>query len=88
MKRIAWIWMAWCYIGIAWAGDIERISITYDYISENRNESPEQAEQNAILHAQTKALEEHFGLDVIGITSSILRNRQEGQQVNSSSDVF
>ena len=70
------------------ANDIKHISITYEYISDNPNESPEQAEQAALQLAKQKALEEHFGLDVIGITSSILRNRQEGQQVNSSSDVF
>lgn len=38
--------------------------------------------------AQQKALEEHFGLDVVGITSTMQRNRQEGQKVSSSSDVF
>jgi hypothetical protein len=38
--------------------------------------------------AQQKALEEHFGLDVVGITSTMQRNRQEGQQVSSTSDVF
>ena len=56
-------------LGIAFAGDIERISITYEYISENPSETPEQAEQNAILSAQMKALEENFGLDVMRMTS-------------------
>jgi hypothetical protein len=38
--------------------------------------------------AQQKALEENFGLDVVGITSTMQRNHQEGQQVSSTSDVF
>ena len=73
---------------VSHAGDIKHISITYDYISDNPNETPEQAERTAIQMAQQKALEEHFGLDVVGITSTMQRNRQEGQQVSSTSDVF
>ena len=73
---------------VSFAGDIKHISITYDYISDNPNETPEQAERAAIQMAQQKALEEHFGLDVMGITSIMQRNRQEGQQVSSTSDVF
>jgi len=73
---------------VSLAGDIKHISITYEYISDNPNETPEQAEQAAIQMAQQKALEEHFGLDVVGITSTMQRNRQEGQQVSSTSDVF
>ena len=73
---------------VSHAGNIKHISITYDYISDNPNETPEQAEQTAIQMAQQKALEEHFGLDVVGITSTMQRNRQEGQQVSSTSDVF
>ena len=69
MKRIALICIALWNLGIAFAGDIERISITYEYISENPSETPEQAEQNAILSAQMKALEENFGLDVMRMTS-------------------
>ena len=73
---------------VSLAGDIKHISITYEYISDNPNETPEQAEQTAIQMAQQKALEEHFGLDVLGITSTMQRNHQEGQQVSSTSDVF
>lgn len=73
---------------VSFAGDIKHISITYDYISDNPNETPEQAERTAIQMAQQKALEEHFGLDVVGITSTMQRNRQEGQQVSSTLDVF
>lgn len=73
---------------VSLVSDIKHISITYEYISDNPNETPEQAEQTAIQMAQQKALEEHFGLDVLGITSTMQRNHQEGQQVSSTSDVF
>ena len=88
MKRTSLIICALLICLVSFAGDIKHISITYDYISDNPNETPEQAERTAIQMAQQKALEEHFGLDVVGITSTMQRNRQEGQQVSSTSDVF
>ena len=88
MKRTLLIICALLICLVSFAGDIKHISITYDYISDNPNETPEQAEHIAIQRAQQKALEEHFGLDVVGITSVMLRNRQEGQQVSSTSNVF
>ena len=88
MKRTSLIICALLICLVSFAGDIKHISITYEYISDNPNETPEQAEQTAIQMAQQKALEEHFGLDVVGITSTMQRNRQEGQQVSSTSDVF
>ena len=88
MKRTLLIICALLICLVSLAGDVKHISITYEYISDNPNETPEQAEQAAIQMAQQKALEEHFGLDVVGITSTMQRNRQEGQQVSSTSDVF
>lgn len=88
MKRISLIICALLICLVSLAGDIKHISITYDYISDNPNETPEQTERTAIQMAQQKALEEHFGLDVVGITSTMQRNRQEGQLVSSTSDVF
>ena len=88
MKSTSLIICALLICLVSFAGDIKHISITYEYISDNPNETPEQAEQIAIQMAQQKALEEHFGLDVVGITSTMQRNRQEGQQVSSTSDVF
>lgn len=88
MKRTSLIICVLLICLVSFAGDIKHISITYEYISDNPNETPEQAEQTAIQMAQQKALEEHFGLDVVGITSTMQRNRQEGQQVSSTSDVF
>ena len=88
MKRIPLIIYTLLICLVSFAGDIKHISITYEYISDNPNETPEQAERTAIQMAQQKALEEHFGLDVVGITSTMQRNRQEGLQVSSISDVF
>lgn len=88
MKHTSLVICALLICLVSLAGDIKHISITYEYISDNPNETPEQAEQAAIQMAQQKALEEHFGLDVVGITSTMQRNRQEGQQVSSTSDVF
>ena len=88
MKRTLLIICALLICLVSFAGDIKHISITYEYISDNPNETPEQAERTAIQMAQQKALEEHFGLDVVGITSTMQRNRQEGQQVSSTFDVF
>lgn len=88
MKRTSLIICALLICLVSFAGDIKHVSITYEYISDNPNETPEQAEHIAIQMAQQKALEEHFGLDVVGITSTMQRSRQEGQKVSSSSDVF
>ena len=88
MKRIPLIIYTLLICLVSFAGDIKHICITYEYISDNPNETPEQAERTAIQMAQQKALEEHFGLDVVGITSTMQRNRQEGLQVSSTSDVF
>lgn len=88
MKRFFLIICALLICLVSLAGDIKHISITYEYTSDNPNESPEQAEQTALQLAKQKALEECFGLDVVGITSTMQRNRQEGQQVSSTSDVF
>ena len=88
MKRFPLTICALLICLVSLASDIKHISITYEYISDNPNETPEQAERTAFQMAQQKALEEHFGLDVVGITSTMQRNHQEGQQVSSTSDVF
>ena len=88
MKRTSLVIYSLLICLVSFAGDIKHISFTYEYISDNPNETPEQAERTAIQMAQQKALEEHFGLDVVGITSTMQRNRQEGLQVSSTSDIF
>ena len=88
MKRFSLIICALLICLVSLAGDIKHISITYEYTSDNPNESPEQAEQTALHLAKQKALEEHFGMDVVGISSTMQRNRQDGHKVTSSSDVI
>lgn len=88
MKRFSLIIGALLICLVSLAGDIKHISITYEYTSDKPNESPEQAEQTALHLAKQKALEEYFGMDVVGITSAMQRNRQEGHKVSSSSDVI
>ena len=88
MKRFSLIICALLICLVSLAGDIKHISITYEYTSDNPNESPEQAEQTALHLAKQKALEEHFGMDVVGITTTLQHNRQEGINVSSSSDVI
>lgn len=56
------------------AGDIERVSATYEYISDNPNETPAQVETQAFERAKQKALEDKFGLDVSAVTSSFVSN--------------
>ena len=88
MKRLSLVISVILKCLMSFAGDIKHISITHEYISDNPNETPEQAEQSAIFYAQQKALEEHFGLDVVGINSTLQQQRTEGQDAYSSSNVF
>lgn len=70
------------------AGDIERVSATYEYFSNNPNETPAQAETAAIERAKQKALEDHFGIDVSSVSNTLLLNRAEGDQTQSQTNVF
>ena len=87
MKRVIVLLCAvlTCLVSSA-KGDIKHVSATYEYISDNANETPEQAEMVALQMAKQQALEEAFGVDVLGITASLQSNRMEGQKVSSTSD--
>lgn len=87
MKRgfVLFLLVLACLVSSA-KGDIKHVSATYEYISDKANETPEQAEIVALQLAKQHALEEEFGLDVLGMTSSLQTNRQEGQNVKSTSD--
>ena len=65
-----------------YAGNIERVSATYEYISNDPNETPAQAETKAFERARQKALEDKFGLDVSAVTSSFISNANESSQTN------
>ncbi len=88
MKRCLLTICAMLICLVSSADDTKRVSITYDYVSDNPHETPEQAERSALMLAKQKAMEEHFGLDVVGINSTLQRNRQEGDKAISTSDVF
>lgn len=87
-KRLLYIFVFILCAGCLCAGEIKTVSITYEYVSDNPNESPEQAETTAKERAKLKAMEEHFGLDVSSVNSILQRNKMEGKQTTSSTDVF
>lgn len=70
------------------ASDIVRVSAVYEYISNNPNETPAQAEANAFMAAKQKALEDRFGLDVTKITNTLITSRTEGEMSKSETNVF
>lgn len=86
MKRITFLLFAFLVCFISLAGDISRISITYEYISNKQNETPEQAEHAAFEQAKQQALEDNFGVDVFGLSSMLSQNRVEGENVITSED--
>lgn len=67
------------------ANDIVRVSATYEYVSDNSRETPEQAEQTAFIRAKQKALEDKFGLDVSSVTNTFITNRGDA---SSQTNVF
>lgn len=71
---------------ISLAKDIERVSAIYEYISDNPNESPEEARRKAIERAREKALEDKFGVDVNRINTTYIQNRSGDN--NDVSDMF
>ena len=88
MKKILFT-ITLCLTTLAiFASKPEHLSITYDYRSNDRNESQAQAEQHAIEKAKQRALENKFGVDV----SSIIVTRESEQTNNgkytTSEDFF
>jgi len=71
-----------------YAGDIKVVSIHYEYVSDNPHETRAQAKQTAFQRAKLKAMEEHFGLDVSSVSNILQRNKQDGKETTSSTDVF
>ncbi len=64
------------------------VSITYDYLSNDRNESKAEAEIHAIEKARRKALENTFGVDVSSIVVSMEKERSEGGTFFNDEDFF
>ena len=65
------------------ANDIVRVSATYEYISDNPRETPEQAEKTAFDRARQKALEDKFGVDVASVTNTFVVNSAKESQHNT-----
>lgn len=85
MKRtillcISILWVVTCFA----ANDIVRVSATYEYVSNDPNETPNQAEKTALQRARQKALEDKFGTDVSAVTSTLISSSGE----TSHSNVF
>ena len=83
MKRILLYIIAalLCLPGFA-KNDIVRVEATYEYVSNNPHETPEQAERTAIERAKQKALEDKFGVDVTAVTSTLISNKDKSSQTN------
>ena len=83
MKRILLYSIAalLCLPGFA-KNDIVRVEATYEYVSNNPHETPEQAERTAIERAKQKALEDKFGVDVTAVTSTLISNKDKSSQTN------
>lgn len=88
MKRLLSIVLLVCVTAFCIAGDIVRVSAIYEYVSNNPNETPMQAETNAFEAARQKALEDRFGLDVSQITNTLITNRTDDQTSISETNVF
>ena len=70
------------------AGDIVRVEATYEYVSNNPGETPQQALDIAFERARQQALIDRFGLDVSSVSETLVRNVSAGEQSVSSTDVF
>lgn len=70
------------------ANDIVRVSATYEYVSSDSRETPDQAERTAIERAKQKALEEKFGVDVSSVTNTLMASRTSGKTTSSETNVF
>lgn len=65
------------------ANELVKVSAVYEYVSDDANETPKQAEYKAIERAKLKALEEQFGVDISQINSTWVQNEQS-QSANST----
>ena len=83
MKRILLYSIAalLCLPGFA-KNDIVRVEATYEYVSNNPHETPEQAERTAVERAKQKALEDKFGVDVSSVTSTFISKKEQSSQTN------
>lgn len=76
---ISWLAVLPCFA----ANDIVRVSATYEYISDNPRETPEQAERTAFDRAKQKALGDKFGVDVASVTNTLIVNNSSHSENNT-----
>jgi hypothetical protein len=88
MKRFFFLILLIDIAAFCAANNIVRISAIYEYASNNPNETPAQAEAMAFEKARIKALEDKFGIDVYGITKTLITNRVDNSGVKSQNSVF
>ncbi len=70
------------------ANDIVRVSATYEYISDNPNETAAQATAKAFEAARLKAMENRFGIDASRVVSSLQTNRNKDGNGSSEGKTF
>lgn len=70
------------------AAKLSTVSITYDYLSNDRNESKAEAEIHAIEKAKQRALENAFGVDVSSIIVSLDKERSIDGELINDEDFF
>lgn len=67
---------------------LTNVSITYDYLSNDRNESRAEAEIHAIEKAKRRALENAFGVDVSSIVVSMDKETSDNGRLFSDEEFF
>ncbi len=88
MKRIYSIILCTVFLLPVYAAKPVPVHATYNYLSNDRNESQAQAEQHAIERAKQRALENAFGVDVTSVVVSLDTETQQGDGVSAGSDFF
>ena len=89
MKKILLILLCALSLPLFAAKDkLTTVSITYEYLSNDRHESQEEAEIHAIEKAKRKALEKAFGVDVSSIVVSMDKEKTENGRLINDEEFF
>ncbi len=73
---------------LSYANEIEKVSITFEYHSDNPNETSEQAVIKAIQRAKEKLLKDKYGEDINTINTIYKSNESSGEEAKSSTKLF
>ena len=89
MKKILLIILCILSLPLFAAKDkLTTVSLTYDYLSNDKNESKAEAEIHAIEKAKRKALENTFGVDVSSIVISMDKETSENGKFINDEEFF